>query len=464
MNLVWFRNDLRLDDNPALYKACQQGDKVMAVYIATPAQWISHHDAPAKLALISAGLKTLTHHLAKLGISLDLLKAETFDDCAQLLEDYCRRNQVTRIWFNHEYPVNEVNRDQQVARVLRKAGIKICTQTSDLIVPEPLLNQKGEFYKVFTPWYRAWMKQVSSAPIEVFPKPKAVGSAVSVKPMTEFGDQSAYRKDLWPAVESDAHKMLTDFIQLRSEHYPQQRDIPSVNGTSTVSPYLATGILSVRRCLFEIQQHCELNGQDWRENSWARELGWREFYRNLIIGFPQLSRGEPFKPETKAIPWEHDDSQLNAWKNGLTGYPIIDAAMRQLGRTGWMHNRLRMLTASFFNKLMLHDWHIGESFFMENLIDGDFASNNGGWQWSASTGCDASPWFRIFNPTRQSEKFDPEGQFIRKMVPELASLDNKQIHDPSPDLRRQASYPEPILDYKRSRERVLERFKAHLKK
>ncbi|MDJ0882063.1 MAG: deoxyribodipyrimidine photo-lyase [Gammaproteobacteria bacterium] len=463
MNLVWFRNDLRLDDNPALYKACQQSDSVKAVFIATPAQWSSHHDAPVKLALMHAALQNLAGNLAQLGITFDLLEAETFDDCPQLLEVFCNHHGITRVWFNREYPLNEIKRDQQVIHLLQKSGIETFSQTSDLIVPEPLSNQQGEYYKVFTPWYKAWMKQVSSSPVRVLSSPKAVGPALKVKPIPIFGDQSAYRRDLWPADEEKAQQMLMDFIQKRSDHYDEHRDIPSINGTSTASPYLATGILSVRRCLFEIQQHCDLKGADWRENAWARELGWREFYRNLIIGFPKLSRGEPFKAETQAIVWEYDQSQINAWKNGLTGYPIIDAAMRQLQRTGWMHNRLRMLSASFFNKLMLHDWHIGETYFMENLIDGDFASNNGGWQWSASTGCDASPWFRIFNPTRQSEKFDPEGTFIRKMVPELSSLDNRHIHDPTPDQRERLAYPLPVLDYKSARERVLDRFKTCLK-
>lgn len=459
MQLVWLKNDIRLDDNPALFYACQQSSSVRVVFITMPGQWNEHHESGRKLALLNEALNDLITRLAELGISFELLHADVFDDCAQLLQHYCQTHNISNIRFNREYPLNERRRDDQVINALEQNNITVHTYEADLILQHVLKNQQQQPYKVFTPWYRNWVKQLSDDLTTPLAEPPALGKALQKPDEIVFSDCKPFRTDLWPTTEAEARLRLDTFIQQRSEYYASNRDIPAINGTSTLSPYLSTGLLSVRRCLFEAKIFAAKTGKDWREDIWIRELGWREFYRNLIIEFPKLSMGTPFKDETRNIPWEYNPQQYEAWKKGLTGYPIIDAAMRQLERSGWMHNRLRMLTASFFCKLMLHDWHLGEKYFMQQLIDGDFASNNGGWQWSASTGCDASPWFRIFNPTRQSEKFDADGHFIRKMVPELKDLDSKKIHDPPADIRAQLDYPKPIIDYKTTRQRALDRFK-----
>tara|TARA_B000000565_G_scaffold115275_1_gene86871 strand:- start:422 stop:1117 length:696 start_codon:yes stop_codon:yes gene_type:complete len=230
-----------------------------------------------------------------------------------------------------------------------------------------------------------------------------------------------------------------------------------------MSPYLAIGAISNRRCLLEALKlnNFELQTGNKGVCKWIDEIIWREFYKNIMHSFPRVSMNKPFNMSTTSIQWRHNEVEIKAWKDGKTGFPLIDAAMLQLKYEGWMHNRLRMVVAMFFTKNLLHDWRIGEAFFMENLIDGDFASNNGGWQWSASTGTDAAPYFRIFNPVTQSQNFDPSGEFIKKYLPQLASLNNKEIHLPSPENLFEIDYPDQIVDLKSSRLRAIELFKAN---
>lgn len=456
MNLVWFRNDLRLDDNPALYNACLQDGPVRALYIATPFQWQQHNEAPAKLGIRSEALKNLQDGLATLGVALETIECQGFDEIPNRLTEYCRRQQVTRLLFNQEIPLDEQLRDERVKKALSSVGIECQAFNADLLVPSPISNKQGQPYRVFTPWYRAWLKEIQRTDLSPLPKPPAIGKPVmATSPLIAFAGSGTFRSDLWPADEKTALSRLATFTRDKLGQYSNNRDYPSINGTSTLSPYLASGLLSPRRCLMAIQQTAFEEGWDWRESSWLRELGWREFYRYLLLSFPRLSKGKPFKESTEKWPWQDNATALKSWQSGNTGFPIIDAAMQQLLQTGWMHNRLRMLTASFLCKLLLIDWREGERFFMQHLIDGDFASNNGGWQWSASTGCDAAPWFRIFNPTVQSAKFDPDGDFIRKFIPQLACLDNKQIHNPPAESRQRLGYCEPMIDYKSARERAL---------
>jgi deoxyribodipyrimidine photo-lyase len=254
----------------------------------------------------------------------------------------------------------------------------------------------------------------------------------------------------WPAGEEYAHSQLEQFIQERSYEYDKRRDFPGEQGTSVLSPYLAIGAISTRQCL---QSAVNENRGSLDEGqpgivSWINELIWREFYRHILASDESLCRFKPFKPETDNLPWRHDQQQFELWKVGKTGYPIVDAAMRQLNETGWMHNRLRMVVSMFLTKHLFIDWRWGEWYFMSKLVDGDFASNNGGWQWSASTGVDAVPYFRIFNPTRQSIRFDPDGNFIRRFVPELRSLSSKHIHQPSNEQALALGYALPMVDHK----------------
>jgi deoxyribodipyrimidine photo-lyase len=233
------------------------------------------------------------------------------------------------------------------------------------------------------------------------------------------------------------------------------------NGTSTLSPYLASGIVSARQCFHYamIKRHHAASSVGF--DTWISELCWRDFYKHILVAFPKVCRNQPFKDETKALKWQQDEVLFTAWCNGKTGYPIIDAAMRQLKKTGWMHNRLRMITAMFLTKDLFIDWRLGERFFMQHLVDGDFSANNGGWQWSASTGNDAVPYFRIFNPVLQSKKFDPDGRFIRQFIPEISHLSDQQIHLPHAKGQvSQLNYPLPIVDHSLARTFTLSQFNA----
>lgn len=476
MHLVWLRNDLRLDDNPALYLAStsvsknaskntknagKNSAKITVVYIATPKQWKSHNEAPAKLGFRSQALTDLRQGLAKLGIPLQILETPTFKSIPKLLQDHCQKLQVTDLWFNEEIPFDEQQRDAAVKTRLEKINVQCHPCEGNRIINTVILNQQHKAYRVFTPWYRSWIQHLSQNMAVPLAKPKAVGKALRINeaPIVLPGSND-FRQDLWPATEKSALKVLETFTNERIAKYIEKRDIPSINGTSTISPYLASGLISPRRCFALVQQACGEQGRDWHSDDWLRELAWREFYYYLMQCFPSICKNRAFKPETETLQWEQDKKLLTAWQQGQTGFPIVDAAMRQLNRTGWMHNRLRMITASFLTKLLFIDWREGEKYFMQHLLDGDFASNNGGWQWSASTGCDASPWFRIFNPYNQSKKFDPEGKFIKLMIPELKDVNEKDIHNPPAKIRQHLSYPAPIIDYKFARERALERFKA----
>ncbi len=245
--------------------------------------------------------------------------------------------------------------------------------------------------------------------------------------------------------------------------YAEQRDFPALPGTSQLSAYLAAGVLSVRQCLHAAlaANQGEFASGNAGVVTWINELLWRDFYSHILVGYSKVSRNRAFKPETEALPWRDAPEDLLAWQQGRTGFPIIDAAMRQLLATGWMHNRLRMVVAMFLTKNLLIDWREGERFFMQHLIDGDLAANNGGWQWSASTGTDAVPYFRIFNPISQSQRFDPQGDFIRYWLPELKHLSNKDIHQAKQlgGLFERNDYPQPIVDLSSSRKRALNAFK-----
>lgn len=454
--LVWLRNDLRLDDNPALAHARQQG-AIAVVFIATPKQWQQHNESAAKQGLKAASLKDIGEQLAASGIQLHLLETDFFDDVPALLLDFCQQRQLTAIWFNQETPLDERRRDQAVCKHLGEAGITCHALEPDLLVSAPVLTRLEEPFKIFTPYYRRWLQILQETQHPPYPVPQAQGDPV--KFAFDRPDWAGnFRDDRWSAAEADVLDKLNRFCEKRLKAYPDLRDFPAEPATSTLSPYLAIGRIGPRRLLASIQCHCIVQHMYWQDNDWLRELAWRDFYRQLLLHFPRLSMDKPFRPETEYVVWQDDETGFKAWCEGKTGFPIVDAAMRQLLQTGWMHNRLRMITASFLSKLLLIDWRRGEQFFMQHLIDGEFAANNGGWQWSASTGCDAAPYFRVFNPGRQSERFDPDGEFIRRFVPELAVVEAKQIHDPPSALRQSFAYPAPVVDYKMARKRAIAAF------
>lgn len=469
MQMIWLRTDLRVHDNTALSAAMEQGP-VLAVYMISPAQWHSHDDAPAKVDFWLRNLSALKDELKALNVPLLIVHADTWDKAPMALLGPCKTHGIEQIHVNEEYGVNEEKRDRAVEAELGKQGIGFTRHVDQLFFkPGSVLTKSGGYFKVYTQFRKVCCGRLhhSMPSLVRLPKkqsPMHVKSDEVPESVKGFATPAQELRALWPAGEDEARKRLEHFTDDQVHYYNDERDLPAKPGTSQLSAYLAAGVVSPRQCL-----HAALrsnNGEFETGNvgsvTWINELLWREFYKHVLVGFPRVSRHRAFRPETEALKWRQAPEDLQAWQQGRTGLPIIDAAMRQLLATGWMHNRLRMIVAMFLTKNLLIDWREGERFFMQNLIDGDLAANNGGWQWSSSTGTDSSPYFRIFNPLSQSERFDPEGLFIKKWVPELADLNKRDIHAPSASggLFAVDGYPAPIVDLKSSRERALTAFKS----
>lgn len=460
--LVWFRNDLRVADNAALTAACQKQQPVRACFIVTPAQWREHDWSPARVRFVLDHANALSEELAKLGIPLSFITATTFTDSIEKLEEFCRRESIRHVHFNEEYGVNERRRDKVLKQALDAAGIAVNKYRDQTVAPVgSILTQQNEPYSVFTPFSRRWRSWIDAAQPALLPIPEPVGDVVGAASYDHTpGGFDNPPPRLVDTGEDAAHQQLERFLDDRAGDYKNLRDLPSVDGTSLLSPYLANGVLSGRQCLIAARQHQGMGGNQEGLATWTNEIAWRDFYINILYHYPRVSMHRAFKPETEALRWNPPGENFEAWKAGNTGIPIVDAAMRQLNQTGWMHNRLRMITAMFLTKNLFIDWRLGEAYFMSKLVDGFLASNNGGWQWSASTGTDSAPYFRVFNPVTQSERFDPEGAFIRTYVPELAKLDNKRIHHPWTDGVIPGGYPRPIVDLKESRKEAIARFQA----
>ncbi|GAA4359263.1 cryptochrome/photolyase family protein [Kangiella marina] len=450
--LIWFRQDLRVNDNPALHQAALDGE-VVAIFVEAQKQRKQHHESSAKVGLIYDSLLELRAALNELNIPLHIQCCDYFDDQIETIKAFVDDNGISAVYFNNEYPINELERDATLKSVLEGMNVEVNRFDGDLALePNLVKNKQGDPYKVFTPYKKAWINVHKQSPFEPLKPPEKQSYSIKEQATEDF--PAEYREDLWPAGESAAYERLDKFLS-KVESYKKTRDIPSVSGTSCLSPYLAIGAISAKQCMHALLEYYDGDEEKLYGDTWFSELVWREFYRQVLIDNPELTKHKPFNPDAAEV-WADNQEAFEAWKEGKTGFPIIDAAMRQLNQTGWMHNRLRMNAAMFLNKLCLVDWRWGEKYFMESLIDGDFASNNGGWQWCSSTGADGAPYFRIMSPLSQSERFDPDGDFIRKLVPELKDLDKKSIHNPSSEQREKTGYPEPIINYKESRKRALE--------
>ena len=467
--LYWLRNDLRSTDNTALNAAMANGPTV-ALYVLSPAQWQAHHDSPNKVDFWLRNLHALRDELNALGVPLLIRQVEHWQDIGELLLTLCQQLQVRAVQVNAEYGVNETRRDQSVAACLARAGVAWHSHLDQLLfAPGSLLTQSGQCFQVYSQFRKACYRQLARHLPTPLPRPRAQPALpLASDPLPEqvsgFARPTDSLRQLWPAGEQQALQRLQRFAEERLEDYDRQRDLPALPGTSQLSPYLAAGVLSPRQCLHAALQHNQSEFESGNPGvvCWINELLWREFYKHILVAHPRLSMGRAFRRETEAVAWRDAPHQLLAWQEGRTGFPLIDAAMQQLRATGWMHNRLRMVVAMFLCKNLLIDWRHGERFFMEQLIDGDLAANNGGWQWSASTGTDAVPYFRLFNPITQSQRFDPDGTFIRHWLPALAGLNKRDIHDPARlgGLFGIADYPRPLVDLAASRSRALAAFKA----
>ncbi len=469
MQLIWLRTDLRIHDNTALSAAMAQGP-TLAVYMISAAQWQSHDDAPCKVDFWLRNLTALKGDLNALNVPLLIIHANTWDKAPKAMLELCETHGIEHVHVNEEYGVNEDKRDRDVEAALRTQGITFSRHLDQLFFkPGSVLTKSGGYFKVFTQFRKVCYARLHYSVPALVRLPKKQ-SAVQIRSddipeaVHGFAPPTDTLRKLWPAGEAEARRRLEHFTDEQVHYYEEERDFPAKSGTSQLSTYLAAGVISPRQCL-----HAALrsnNGEFETGNTgsvtWINELLWREFYKHVLVGFPRVSRHRAFRPETEALKWRQAPQDLQAWQQGRTGLPIVDAAMRQLLETGWMHNRLRMIVAMFMTKNLLIDWREGERFFMQHLIDGDLAANNGGWQWSSSTGTDASPYFRIFNPLSQSERFDPDGRFIKAWIPELADLNKRDIHNPSAlgGLFSTSDYPAPIVDLKSSRERALTAFKS----
>ncbi|WP_137888804.1 deoxyribodipyrimidine photo-lyase [Pseudomonas sp. 2FE] len=474
--LIWFRSDLRVQDNTALAAAMAAGP-TLAVFLLSPGQWQRHDDAPSKVDFWLRNLVELSRALGELNVPLLIRQADTWSEAPKLIARLCQEQKIDCVQVNEEYGSHESSRDQAVAAALDALGVTFRSHLDQLLFkPGSVLSKSGGYFQVYSQFRKLCYSRLHTALPGLVRLPSAqapLGLASDPIPTAVDGfptpEQSL--RQLWPAGEAAALERLQRFAEEQIGFYQEQRDLPAKPGTSQLSTYLAAGVVSPRQCLHAalMINYGEFESGNGGVVSWINELLWREFYKHILVGYPRVSRHRAFRPDTEALPWRNAPDELAAWQEGRTGFPLIDAAMRQLLATGWMHNRLRMVVAMFLSKNLLIDWREGERFFMRHLIDGDLAANNGGWQWSASTGTDSVPYFRLFNPISQSERFDPDGHFIRHWLPELVGLNNKDLNHPAAlaahggGLFGALDYPRPIVDLQQSRERALAAFK-HLAK
>lgn len=469
--LVWFRADLRVEDHSALWHASRDSSRgVVALFLLSPEQWRRHDAAPVKIEFLLRSLSELGRALEKLRIPLLVETAPRFADAPAAILSVMNRHECDRVYFNREYELDEWRRDERVEQHVARAG-KAARAFTDQVLIEPgeLRTLEGRWYTVFTPFKKAALARMKERGVETLPSPSPqpdTGIRSTPIPRALDGFSSGVDPELWPAGERAAAARLSTFLASRVRAYATARNEMAGEGTSALSPDLALGALSVRRCVVDAMASnragrgkSPLDSGEAGVTTWISELLWREFYVHILRGFPRVCMHRAFRPATERVRWRESPEDVRAWCEGRTGIPVVDAGMRQLLACGWMHNRARMITAMFFSKNLLLDWRLGERHFMTHLIDGFLASNNGGWQWSASTGTDAVPYFRVFNPVSQSRTHDPGGEYIRRWVPELRELDAKQIHEPDA-LFRPRDYPAPIVDLGSSRVRSIEAFRT----
>ena len=476
MRIMWFRRDLRTIDNTALVNATAVvnrdagSDKqpVVAVFVATPEQWHQQHMAPMQADLIFRRLGALKAELSRLNIPLLYAETTDYQKSAGMVSELATQIGAHSIYANTEYELNEQRRDTLLSSLSEKQGIKVCFfHDRCLFAPGSVLNKEQRYFKVFTPFKRKWLERFTSVPLEVrqpeiceAPPENIIADAVNHSSFSLFQPDVPFsypRKDSMDYLSETPPILgqLRQYCLTSLSSYADRRDYPAIDGTSRLSPYLAVGALSVRQSIAAMR---EVQNGDFNNGAevWLSELIWREFYQHLSALEFRISRKQSFHPWGERLHWQNNIGWFDKWKRGETGFPIVDAAMRQLNQTGWMHNRLRMVVASFLIKDLHIDWRWGEDYFMSQLVDGDFASNNGGWQWSASTGCDGQPYFRIFNPVSQGEKFDPDGAFVRRWLPELKVVPDKFIHKPW--LWKESdrlNYRPPLVDHRQQREIAL---------
>jgi deoxyribodipyrimidine photo-lyase len=499
--LVWLRRDLRVDDHAALYHALRAARRVCCVFVFDTAILDTlagdHGGAPgaglkadrrvefirASLVGVDAGLRALAAAHGVEGAGLLVAHGAA----AEVLPALAEALHAQAVYASHDDDPYALARDAQVRGRLAQRGVALHTGKDHVVFERAeVLTRAGGAYTVFTPYKTAWLARLQPYYLRAYPVGKHAAALAprpaeppalpvgrcwaGVPTLAEIGfaPSDLHRLPL-PSGAAGAEELLADFLAGRIDHYHERRELPAVKGPSYLGVHLRFGTVSVRRLACEAWQRAQAGSRG--AEVWLSELIWRDFYHQLLHHHPQVA-GHAFRPEYERIRWEHGrqaDAHFAAWCEGRTGYPLVDAAMRQLVQTGYMHNRLRMLSASFLTKDLGIDWRRGEAWFARHLNDYDLAANNGGWQWAASTGCDAQPYFRIFNPLTQSRRFDADGRFIRRYLPALARLPDAAIH--APWLARAADlaaagvvlgrdYPLPIVDHAEARARTLQRYAA----
>lgn len=490
---MWFRRDLRSFDNAALHAALIHSARVHCVFVFDREILDALEDkADRRVEFIWESVLELRAALEALGGGLHVI----YDKARDAIPKLAQTLGVDAVFTNHDYEPQAVARDAHVAAQLKAKGITFETRKDHVIFEkDEVLTGAGKFFSVFTPYKNAWLKRLEAFYVKPYPisshaarfysLSRNAGDAIQVPPVGSGGEgrdsaetpsletMGFHRTNLkalnFPTGMSGGEKLFTEFLE-RIDRYADTRNFPSIKGPSYLSTHLRFGTVSIRGLVAAAWQR-------WQEGSrgaevWLSELIWRDFYAHILHHNPRVV-DHAFKPEYDAIRWSNDPERFAAWCDGRTGYPLVDAAMRQLNQTGYMHNRLRMVAASFLTKDLLVDWRWGEQYFAQKLNDFDLSANNGGWQWAASTGCDAQPYFRIFNPITQSQNFDEKGAFIRKYVPEVAKLSNKDVHAPwlTSPIEQSArgftpgvDYPLPIVDHAEARTATLAEFKRALPK
>lgn len=455
--LWWVRRDLRLSDNQTLAKALEMSPHVLPVFVIDPGLLSSNYTGEKRLAFLFEGLRSLDSGLRQRGSALIVRKGEPL----RVLANICREIGAEGIFAEQDYSPYARHRDLKVSNELP------LYLTTGLTLHPPGAVVKADLspYSVFTPFSKAWMDQPWSG--DPLPAPTWIPSIPLVKSETIPAEPRLPAEVPFQAGEKEAQRRLAKFSEDLIFRYQEDRNRMDLKATSGLSPYLRLGMLSARQAVLaarQAQDHARDVISRRGAETWENELIWREFYFAILHHFPMV-RQHAFRERFRTLPWINNEDDFLAWTQARTGYPVVDAAMRQLIITGWMHNRARMIVASFLVKDLLIDWRWGERWFMQNLIDGDPAANNGGWQWSAGTGTDAAPYFRVFNPILQGRKFDPHGDYVREWLPELSEVPTKYIHNPwemPVDLQKRlrcvigSDYPIPIIDHTFARQRAID--------
>ncbi len=454
--LFWHRRDLRIVDNVGLDAAVQTGAMVVGVFCLDPAYLDPQKIAPAQVDYVLNSLQLLQQDYAAIGGQLLIMRQPTLPGIGDLITSLA----ATALYCNESVEPYYRQLDQQIETTLQEKGIGFKRFWDHLLqAPETVYSGSNQPYTVYTPYWRNWQSRSKATPIEIvkFPKlelSRAAQTAIDqltipIPTLAELGFTWS-QPQILAAGTVAAQQRLELFTAKAINNYNVDRNFPAIDGTSTLSPALAWGTIGIRTVWqATTSAMAQANSDEAHQGitTWQQEIAWREFYHQALYHFPQLLTG-PYRPLWNDFPWSNDRERFDAWCQGKTGYPIVDAAMRQLNETGWMHNRCRMIVASFLTKDLMINWQWGEQYFMQTLVDGEPAANNGGWQWSASSGMDPKP-LRIFNPSTQAQKFDAKGDYIRHWLPELRSIDTKDlvIGKIPPLWRTSSGYPEPIVDH-----------------